>query len=131
MPQPRLLLLARCAGALGGLAWLARWPLGDSSTDGAAADATYWLGLVALAVSLAAYGAALVKVAWLQVVVALALPVLVWSVLEVLRGDGDGLVVDAVVGLVLLVVAVTGLVRARSRSQARAGRRTGTGAHTR
>ncbi|NHC24272.1 hypothetical protein G6553_13960 [Nocardioides sp. IC4_145] len=121
MPQPRLLLLARSAGALGGLVWLVRWPLGN----GAAADTAYWFGLVALAVSLAAYGAALVKVGWLQVVVALALPVLVWSVLEVLRGDGDGLAVDGVVGLVLLVVAVTGLARPR------AGLRTGTGAHTR
>lgn len=130
MPQPRLLLLARSAGALGGLAWLVRWPLGSDGT-GAAADTAYWFGLVALAVSLAAYGAALVKVGWLQAVVALALPVLVWSVLEVLRGDGDGLAVDGVVGLVLLVVAVTGLARSRSLARSRAGRRTGTGAHTR
>ncbi|MDN4162515.1 hypothetical protein [Nocardioides abyssi] len=122
MPQPRLLLLARSAGVVGGLAWLARWPLTGDGSASTAADVAWWVGLVALAVSLAAYGASLVKVGWLRVVVGLALPVLVWSVLEVLRGEGDGPAVDGIAGLVVLGVSVAGLVR---------GRRTGTGTHTR
>ncbi|MDN4174564.1 hypothetical protein QWY28_16505 [Nocardioides sp. SOB77] len=124
MSQPRLLLLARSAGLLGGLAWSVRWPLGS----GAAGDAAYWIGLVALAVALAAYGATLVRVTWLQVVVGVALPVLVGSLLEVLRGDGDGLALDGLVGLGALLVAAAGAARAR---RGRPSRRTGTRSHAR
>lgn len=125
--------LARLAGLLGGLVWLARWPLAGGDEDGALADAAYWLGLVVLAISLAAYGAGLVKVGWPKVVVGAALPVLAWTVLEAL-GGGDGLVLDALAGLVVAVVAAVGLVR--SRDGAREGttggsRRSGTGTHAR
>ncbi|WP_435746381.1 hypothetical protein [Nocardioides sp. SYSU DS0663] len=110
-----LLLLARVTGLLGGLAWIVRWFLGD----GAAADPAHWTGSALIAVSLAAYGGGLVRVAWLRVVVGLALPVLVWSVLVVLRDGPDAALVDALVGVGMVLVAVLGWVRQGRRSRAR------------
>ncbi len=102
-----LALLARLAGVLGGLCLLVR--------AGAGVDALRWPGLVLLALALAGLGAGLVGrgATWLRVIVAVALPVLVWSVVEVFHGEGEGRVVDAVAGVVVAAVCVAGLVRAR------------------
>lgn len=102
-----LTLLARVAGVLGGLCLLVRAAAG--------ADALRWPGLVLLGLALAGLGAGLVSrsAAWLQAIVAVAFPVLVWSVVEVVGGEGDGRVVDAVAGVVVAVVCVAALLRSR------------------
>ena len=96
MPLP---LLARLAGVLGGLCLLVR----------AAADveALLWPGLVLLGLALAALGADLVSSSapWLRAIVAVALPLLVWSVAEV-AGGGDGRVAYAVTGVAVAAVCV-------------------------
>lgn len=95
----------RLAGVLGGLAWLVRHVGG--------VDALRWPGLVLLAVALAGGGAALVSssAGWLRVIVALAFPVLVWSVVEVLHDSGDDTLVDALAGTVVAVACVVAMVR--------------------
>jgi hypothetical protein len=111
-------------GLLGGLAWVLRsLVLGAAS----AGDAAYWVGFVLLAVALAATGAGLVTARWLQVLVGAALPVLVWSVLEVVRGGGTA--VEGVVGLVVAVLCALGLVGARG--SRRGGPRGRAGSHAR
>lgn len=103
-----LTLLARVAGVLGGLCWLVRAAAG--------VDELRWPGLVLLALALAALGAGLVSssATWLRAIVAVAFPVLVWSVVEVVGGEDDGRVVDAVAGVVVALVCVLGLVRSRA-----------------
>lgn len=108
--------LARGAGLVGGLAWLARFGLDlNGSGSGAAADALFWVGAVLLAVALVAAGAALVSssATWLRAIVGIAFPLLVWSVLEVLRAAGDPEAIDGVFGLVMAAVALWGLWRGR------------------
>lgn len=122
-----LRLLAAVLAVLGGGCWMARWLAGDPGWGAGAHVA----GLVLLVLSLAAVGARLVSAVWLRAVVGLALPALVWSVYVVVRGEGDGVVLDGVAGSVavlwgLLVLALV----LRGRRRARAPRRRG-GSHSR
>ena len=98
--------LARACGLLGGLCWVARWVLGG----GTVGDALQWVGLLLLFVGLFGLGTALVNKGevWLQVIVGVALPLLVWSVVEVLHASGDPVVINAVAGV--LIAAACGLV---------------------
>ena len=97
--------LARVCGVLGGLCWVVRWLLGD----GGMADPLQWAGLLLLFVGLFGLGSALVNqgAVWLQLIVGIAFPVLVWSVVEVLHGAGDPVVINGVVGV--LIAAACGL----------------------
>ena len=78
------------------------------------------------------FGAGLVSrsAAWLQVIVGIALPLLVWSVVEVLHDAGDPVVIDGVVGLVVAGVSGAALGRRRPERPAQSSRRTH-GAHAR
>jgi len=137
--------LARLAGLVGGLCWVARFVVGG---DGVVGGGLYYLGAVLVAVALVAAGAGLVSTSatWLRAIVGVAFPLLVWSVLEVLHQNGNATTIDGVVGLVVAVVAATQLARSKppkpptsSRSakprggERRAGRSTGrsTGSHAR
>jgi hypothetical protein len=93
--------LARVCGLLGGLCWVARWVLGS----GAVGDLLQWVGLLLLFVGLFGLGTALVNkgAIWLQVIVGIAFPLLVWSVVEVLHASGDPVVLNAVAGVVIAV----------------------------
>lgn len=111
------------AGVLGGVCWLVRLLLDLAGADGGTpADLLRWTGLVLLAVALAGLGAGLVgkSEVWLQAIVAVAFPLLVWSVLEVLHPAGDPEVIDGVFGAVM--VAVCGRRLAVHRGEQRAGR---------
>ncbi|MFC4787190.1 hypothetical protein ACT8ZV_22125 [Nocardioides sp. MAHUQ-72] len=121
--------LARLAGLVGGLCWLVRLVL-DLGGSGGAAGLLHWLGLVLLAVALVGAGAALVSTSatWLRAIVAVAFPLLVWSVLEVLHDGGDPEVIDGLFGLVVAVVAA--VAQARSRPEP-VRRSRSTGAHAR
>ncbi|MCW2845395.1 MAG: hypothetical protein JWN22_3311 [Nocardioides sp.] len=123
--------LARGSGLVGGLCWVARYVLDRNGSGAAGAvDALHWTGLVLLAVALVAAGAGLVSssATWLRAIVGVALPLLVWSVLEVVHPAGDPEAIDALFGLVMAVVSVAGLLRGRSRSERRSR---SAGAHAR
>jgi hypothetical protein len=114
------------AGLLGGACWVAR-----AFTE---QDLLRWAGLALIGLCLMGAGASMVKAAWLRALVAVAFPVLVWSVLEVVH-DSSGAEeahVDAVVGGAVALVALVTLVRARGsrRGRTRRDRRT-TGSHAR
>ena len=120
---------ARAAGLLGGLSWVARFVLDlNGSGAGTPSDLLQWVGLVLLAVALAALGVSLVSrsALWLRVIVGVAFPLLVWSVLEVLHPGSEPAAVDGVFGALVAVVAAAGLLRSRPPR-----RRTKAGAHSR
>lgn len=109
-----LRVLAAVVGVLGGGCWAARWIADDPSWGTGA----HWAGLVLLALSLAVVGAGLVSrsALWLRAIVAIAFPALVWSVYAVVRGRGDAVALDGVVGAVALAWSLVVLVLAlRSR----------------
>ena len=66
------------------------------------ADTVYWAGLGLLGLALACAGGGLVSrsALWLRVIVALAFPLLVWSVYAVVKGDDDAVMLDGVLGAV-------------------------------
>ena len=104
------------AGVLGGGCWLARLVLDVAGTDGSdrggLLDVLQWAGLVLLGVALAALGAGLVgRELWLRAVVAVAFPLLVWSVLEVLHPVGNPAVVDGLLGVAVLAICARRLTR--------------------
>ena len=101
-------------GVLGGVCWVLRLVLDVAgSGNGAFLDVLEWAGLVMVGVALAALGAGLVGKSelWLRVIVALAFPLLVWSVLEVLRPAGNPAVVDGLLGAVVLATCARRLTR--------------------
>lgn len=103
-------VVAATAALAGGLCWTARWGADLAGSSPGWADAASWAGLVLLGVALAAVGAGLVRAAWLQAIVGVAFPLLVWSVYAVLRGDGDGIALDGVLGAVALLAGAGVLV---------------------
>ena len=100
-----LTVVPRLAGVLGGLLWVVRHVGG--------VDELRWPGLVLLAVALAGSGAALVSssAGWLRLIVAVAFPVLVWSVVEVLHDTGDDSLIDALVGAAFALAYIVALAR--------------------
>jgi hypothetical protein len=118
--------LARVCGVLGGVCWVVRWVLGD----GTMGDALQWAGLLLLFVGMFGLGTALVNkgAVWLQVIVGVAFPLLVWSVVEVLHASGDPVVINAVVGV--MIAAACGLTLGPKDGGERPPRRH-TGAHAR
>lgn len=126
----QLRTVARVAGIVGGTCWLLRYVLDAAgSGDGTPADALYWAGLALLFVALAGLGSQLVSksAVWLQAIVGVAFPLLVWSVLEVLDPGTDPSVVDAIFGGALLLLCLRDLLKSRPE---RAPRRAH-GAHSR
>ena len=96
-------LVAAAAAAAGGLCWAVRWAADLAGGSPGWAGVAYWAGLVLLGVALGGVGAGLVRAAWLQAVVGVAFPLLVWSVYAVIRGDGDATGLDGVLGTVALL----------------------------
>lgn len=104
---------ASVAAALGGVVWLARWLTDAGPADGTSTS-LYGLGVALFALALAGAGAGLVSSSAppLRVLVAVAFPLLVWSVLEFLR-PADDTVFVGLLGAVGLALGVVGGVRAR------------------
>lgn len=106
--------IASVAAVLGGLVWLVRAGLIGAGTAPDAADILLVVGLGLLVVGLAAAGYTLVETApvWLRAVVALATPLLVmmvWQLLDqAIKGvwSGDSWVRDEAARLVAVVVAL-------------------------
>jgi hypothetical protein len=109
--------LGPVAGLLGGLCWVVRWLADAVGTTGGWSDSLHWAGLGLLLVALAVVGAGLVSrsALWLRLIVAAALPLLVWSIFSVVRGEGDAIVLEGAIGLLAVLVS-TGLVLAGRRA---------------
>lgn len=103
--------LARVAGVLGGLCWLARAILDDGNGPTALIDALRWGGLALLALALLGIGAGLVTgLVALRIVVAICLVMLGWAVLEFLHNQYDDRWVDGILGLLIALYCVAGLI---------------------
>ena len=111
--------LARIAGVLGGLCWVASAVTDELDVSASVVDALHWGGLALIALALMGVGAGLVSTsaAWLRAIVAVCLPLLAWSVLEALRGEFADRWVDGVFGLLLVLYCLVGLVRGRGRAR--------------
>ena len=98
--------LSSLAGIAGGVAWVVRAFVGEEP------EILYWVGVALLAAWLAGSGASLVKKGtwWLRLIVAVALPLLVWSIYAAVRPATDALLLDAVCGCLAIVAAVLVLV---------------------
>jgi polyferredoxin len=122
--------LACLLGFVGGGAWVLRFGLdlvGDP--DGFLGTALEYAGLLLLLVALFAAGAGLVKqsTTWLRVVVGIAFPLLVWSVVTLAYPLGE-VGVQALAGVVAIVVSGWVMVaapRSRTGHGRRAARRWG------
>lgn len=109
---------ARLSGIAGGGCWLARYVLDAAgSGEGTASDVLYWVGLALVFLALVGLGTGLVNkgAVWLQAIVAVAFPALVWSVLEAFDPGIAPSLGDAVFGGGLLLLCVQQLVRAGRR----------------
>ena len=113
-------VLARVAGLLGGVLWILRALL-DGPAPSALVDALHWGGLALIAVALVGLGAELVSssATWLRVIVAICLPLLVWSVFEALREGVSDRWLEGAFGALLAGYCVVGLVRNRPERAAR------------
>ena len=97
--------LSRIAGVLGGLCWLGQAAVNQYDAAEAAVNALYWGGGVLILVSLIGMGAGLVSGApWLRLVVGLCFPLLVFSILSVLRENASDNLVDGGFGLGLALI---------------------------
>lgn len=127
-----LRVLAAVAGFLGGACWVARWVVDLAGDVPGWADGAGWVGLGLLAIALAGVGAGLVSssAGWLRVLVAVAFPILVWSVYAVVKGAGDDLRLDGILGVVAILCSVVLLLRARGESPGDAQPRRRHGSHS-
>ena len=99
--------LARLCGLIGGACWAVRIVL----DDGLLGEVLQWGGLALLFVGMFGLGTTLVSqgAVWLQVIVGVAFPLLVWSVLEVIHGSGEAVVVDGLVGIAIAAACLLAL----------------------
>lgn len=123
-------IAAVIAGLLGGLAWIAAYLL-DRGAWSELVDPLTWAGLVLLGLATLGAGAGLVSrsAPWLRGLVAICFTLLAGSLLAVLHDAGDDRTLDALVGLVAMVVSIGVLARRPARPAASA-RRPG-GSHAR
>jgi hypothetical protein len=103
--------LVRIAGVLGGLCWVGQAVVNDYDAASAAANALYWGGAALILVALVGLGAGLVSgAAWLRLIVGLCFPLLVWSILEILRAEASDDIVNGGLGLALALVCAAALL---------------------
>jgi hypothetical protein len=124
--------LARLAGVLGGLCWLARAVLDDGNGPTSLIDGLHWGGLALLALALLGIGAGLVTgLAALRVLVAVCLVLLAWAVMEFLHSQYADRGVDGALGLLVALYCLAGLVFRRRHPQDREPRepRRSSGSH--
>jgi len=97
--------VATAFALVGGLCWVVR--------VFAEHEVLEWAGFILLGVAAAAAGAALVSSSALplRIFVAIAFPLLVWSVLELLRDAGVDRSIDGLFGAAAVVTAVVAFVR--------------------
>jgi len=103
--------VATAFALVGGLCWVIRALIEHEVLE--------WAGFIFLGVAAAAAGAALVNSSALplRLFVAVAFPLLVWSVLELLRDAGGDRSIDGVFGAAAVVTAVVAFLRRPVRGQ--------------
>lgn len=103
--------LVRISGVLGGLCWVGQVAVNDYDSASSAANALYWGGAALILVALVGLGAGLVSGAgWLRLIVGLCVPLLVWSILEVLHAETSDDIVDGGLGLALALICAAALL---------------------
>jgi hypothetical protein len=103
--------LVRIAGVLGGLSWIGQVAVNDYDAASDAANALYWGGAALILVALVGLGAGLVSGAsWLRLIVGLCVPLLVWSILEILHAETSDDIVDGGLGLALALICAAALL---------------------
>ncbi|QBR93423.1 hypothetical protein [Nocardioides euryhalodurans] len=122
-----LRVLGLVAGLLGGLCWAVRWGVELAGSSPSWGDTAQLAGLVLIGLALAVVGAGLVSrsALWLRVIVAVAFPLLVWSVYLVVKGDADGVTLDGVLGALAVVGSAVLLATGRRSDPAPRGGRHG------
>jgi len=109
--------LARVAGILGGLCWIARAILDDGDGPTAVIDALHYGGLALLVIALLGIGAGLVSgLMALRVVVAICLVALAAAVVSFLHEQYSDRLVDGILGGLMVVYCVIGLLVRRGRT---------------
>ena len=109
--------LARVAGILGGLCWIARALLDDGDGPTAVIDALHYGGLALLVIALLGIGAGLVSgLMALRVVVAICLVALAAAVVSFLHEQYSDRLVDGILGGLMVVYCVIGLLVRRGRT---------------
>jgi hypothetical protein len=110
-PPVGLRSLARLAGLIGGLCWLAAAALDGANASDSLVNAVHWGGLALIAIALVGIGFGLVntRVWWLAVIVGICLPALVWAVLEWAHEQWADRYVDGTFGVLLAIYCLVGL----------------------
>ncbi len=108
-------VLAAVATLAGGFFWTIRWVADLVGISGGWSDAADLAGLALLALGLAGIAVGLVSESalWLRAIVAVACPLLVWSVYSVVRGNGDAVTLNGVLGVIAVLGALGPLRQAR------------------
>ena len=103
--------LIRIAGVVGGLCWLGQAAVNKYDAAEAAVNALYWGGGALILVALVGLGAGLVSGArWLRLIVGLCVPLLIWSILEILHAEISDSLVDGGFGLALALYCTAALL---------------------
>jgi len=103
--------LVRIAGVVGGLCWLGQAAVNQYDAAAAVVNALYWGGAALVLVALVGLGMGLVSGArWLRILVGLCVPLLVWSILEILHEETSDNVVDGGFGLALALFCAASLL---------------------
>ena len=125
----QLRTLIGLGATLGGLCWVAAYALHRGDTADGLVSLLFWAGLVLMTVAFLGAGIDLVRVGnhWLEIVVGVATPALVWSVVWAFRSGGtDPYVVDGVFGVLAVLFGVATMARrprAAEAAELRPGRR--------
>lgn len=123
---------ALIAAVLGGLCWVARWGADLAGNGPGWGEAAHWAGLVLLGLAVAVVGAGLVSrsATWLRLIVGIAVPLLVWSVYAVIKGESDAIALDGVLGILAVVLAVLLMLAGGSSPEREDPHRRGHGSHS-
>lgn len=110
----QLKTLIALGAVLGGLCWIAEFFAERAGGPGGLLAFLQWVGLVLMTVAFLGAGITLVRsgTRWLELVVAVATPALIWSVVWAFKsGDADPYVVDGIFGALAGVYGIALFLR--------------------
>ena len=110
----QLKTLIALGAIVGGLCWIAELLAERAGASGGVLTLLQWAGLVLMTVAFLGAGVNLVRIGnhWLEAVVGVATPTLVWSVVWAFKGgDADPYVVDGVFGALAAVYGIAVILR--------------------
>lgn len=110
----QLKTLIALGAIVGGLCWVAELLTERAGASGGLLTLLQWAGLVLMTVAFLGAGVTLVRMGnhWLELIVGVATPTLVWSVVWAFKGgDADPYVVDGVFGALATVFGIATALR--------------------